>query len=297
MMFKLGSEVAAALAKNQPVVALESTVIAHGLPRPQNLELGLELERIVRAAGATPATIAVVKGVPHIGLNSENLEFLAHSENFAKISRRDLPFVLANKSNGATTVATAAFFAHRAGIKILATGGIGGVHRGALPDISADLPELAQTPTTVVCAGAKAILDLTATREWLETWGVCVVGWQTDDFPAFYSRRSKSKVDVRVENAAAAAQIIKARDRLNLPNAVLLAVPVPPEAEILPEKIENYLAAALREARDTEIFGKNLTPFLLRRLAELSDGATLRANIALLKQNARVAAEIAQALI
>lgn len=290
----LSREVEAGVWKNLPIVALESTVIAHGLPRPVNLKTALELEHLVREAGAIPATIAVLDGTPRIGLERNQLEFIANSSRIVKLSRRDLPVALAKKLNGATTVATTAFFAHRAGIKVFATGGIGGVHRGTLPDISADLPELANTPITVVCAGAKSVLNLPATREWLETHGICTVGWQTDEMPAFYTRKSNLKVDVRVENAAEAVQIIAARDELKLSNAVLVTVPVPPEAEMPHETVENLLQTALSEAKEQQISGKDVTPFLLRRLAEQSDGATLRANLALLKQNARIAAEIAK---
>ncbi|MEP6924685.1 MAG: pseudouridine-5'-phosphate glycosidase [Pyrinomonadaceae bacterium] len=295
--FNFNEEVAAALAENRPVVALESTVIAHGLPRPDNLKFAVEVEQIVRDAGATPATIAVLEGVPHIGLNSEQIEFLANGDNISKLSRRDLPIALAKKLNGATTVATTAFFADRAGIRVFATGGIGGIHRGNQYDVSADLPELASTPITIVCAGAKSILNLPATREWLETNGVCIVGWKTDEFPAFYSRTSNLKTDARAETAIEVAKIIAARDALKLKNAILLAVPVPVEFEIPPETAENFLAQALREAAQQNITGKEMTPFLLRRMAEQSGGATLRANLALLKQNARVAAQIAQTLI
>ena len=289
---KLSDEVENALQKNFPIVALESTVIAHGLPRPQNLETAFELEEIVRKSGAIPATIAVLDGKPHIGLNQNQLEFLANANDIVKLSRRDLPFAIAKRLNGATTVATTAFFAHRAGIKVFATGGIGGVHRGNLPDVSADLPELARTPMTVVCAGAKSVLDLAATREWLETWGVPVVGWQTDELPAFYSRGSGLRVDVRVESAAEVASIIKARDELKLEKAILMTVPVPAECSIPSETVEEFLAVALREAEEQNISGKEITPFLLRRLTEQSEGATLQANLALLKQNARIAAEI-----
>lgn len=292
----LSEEIKAAIKENRPIVALESTVIAQGLPRPLNLETAFELQQIVRENGAVPATIAVFDGIPHVGLNREQIEFLAESKEIIKLSRRDLPFALARRLNGATTVATTTFFAHRAGIKVFATGGIGGVHRGSLPDVSADLPELAKTPITIVCAGAKSVLDLPATREWLETHGVCLVGWQTDELPAFYSRLSGLKVDVRVETPMEAAEIIRARNEFNLPNAVLIAVSVPVEAEIPAETVEKFLENALREADEQKISGKNITPFLLRRMAEQSGGATLNANIALLKQNAAVAAQIAHAL-
>jgi pseudouridine-5'-phosphate glycosidase len=294
--FVFSEEVADALTENRPVVALESTVISHGLPYPQNLETSMRLEEIVRANNAIPATIAVLDGTPHIGLNQIQLEFLAESKEIIKLSRRDLPIAIARKFNGATTVATTTFFAYRAGIQVFATGGIGGVHRGLLPDVSADLPELAQTPICVVCAGAKAILDLPATREWLETNGVPIVGWQTDEMPAFYSRQSNLKVDVRVETPAEAAEIVRARDELNLENTILVTVPLPSEAEIPAEAIKQILNESLREADARKIGGKDLTPFLLNRLSELSNGATLRANLVLLENNARVAAQIAFAL-
>ena len=295
--FKFSEEAADALAESRPVVALESTVIAHGLPHPENLEFALEVEEIIRRNGATPATIAVLAGVPQIGLNRRQIERLAGGDQILKLSRRDLPIAFAKKLDGATTVATTSFFAYRAGIKIFATGGIGGVHRGDGWDVSADLPELACTPITVVCAGAKSILNLPATREWLETNGICVVGWQTDDFPAFYTRRANNlKTDIRVETAEEAAEIIASRDRLKLENAILLVVPVPSEFEIPFEKAEKFLAEALHEANEKSIFGKEMTPFLLRRMAEQSMGATLAANLALLKQNARVAAQIAKVI-
>lgn len=294
--FVFNSEVKTALAEARPVVALESTVISHGLPRPHNLELALELETIVRDSGATPATIAVLGGTPHIGLSREQLELFANSDGVAKLSKRDLPVALAKRLDGATTVATTAFFAHQAGIRVFATGGIGGVHRGTLADVSADLPELAATPITVVCAGAKSVLDLPATREWLETWGISVLGWQTNEMPAFYTRNGNLPVDARVETMLEAAEIIRARDSLGMTTAVLLTVPVPGEAEIDGETIENYLTVALREADEQKIAGKAITPFLLRRLAEQSGGATLNANLALLRQNACIAAAVAQAL-
>jgi pseudouridine-5'-phosphate glycosidase len=214
--FKLGAEVAAALRENRGVVALESTVIAHGLPRPRNLETALGVERIVREAGAVPATIAVLGGVPHVGLNRGQLEHVARREGIHKLSRRDLAVAVARGWDGATTVATTAWIAERAGIKVFSTGGIGGVHRGALPDVSADLPELAHTQLVVVCSGAKIVLDLQATREWLETSGVTVVGYRTDEMPAFYSRRSGLPVDVRADSPEEVALIAAARRGLGL---------------------------------------------------------------------------------
>jgi pseudouridylate synthase len=294
--FKLGEEVASALAEKRSLVALESTVIAHGLPRPLNLKTALRLEEVVRSQGATPATIAILEGVIHVGLNREQLEYIAESGNIHKISRRDLPIAIAKRWNGATTVATTAWIAGRAGLKVFATGGIGGVHRGELPDVSADLPELARLQMVVVCSGAKIVLHLPATREWLETHGITVIGFQTDEMPAFYSRRSGLPVDVRADSPLEVSLIAKARETLELEGATLVTVPVPEEAEIPSERLDEVLTSALAEAADKNISGRELTPFLLSRMAERSGGETLRANIALLENNARVAAEIAQAM-
>lgn len=293
MKFNFNQEVADALQNNQPIVALESTVIAHGLPYPQNIEVALKLENIVRENGAVPATIAVFDGEFCIGLNESQLQKLATDKDIRKISRRDLPVAVARKLNCATTVATTMFIAHRAGIKVFATGGIGGVHRGSLPDISADLPELATTPMTVVCAGAKIVLDLPATREWLETNGVCVLGWQCDEMPAFYSRKSGLQVDERVETEEEAAQIIRSRDELKMPNAILLTAPVPEEFEVSREKLDSILQSALAEAKSQNILGKEITPFLLAKMSATSKGETLQANIALLENNAKIAAQVA----
>jgi len=290
---KYNAEVAHALANNQPVVALESTVIAHGLPYPQNLETAFKLESIVRENGATPATIAIFDGEFCVGLNETQIERLAASENIRKISRRDLPIAVAKKLNCATTVSTTAFIAHRAGIKVFATGGIGGVHRGFAWDVSADLPELVNTPLVVVCSGAKIVLDLPATREWLETNGICVLGFQCDELPAFYSRKSGLPVDERVETTLEAAEIARSRDELNLQSAILLTVPVPEKFEIEAEELEKILSESLKLADEKEIHGKEITPFLLAQMAEKSDGRTLSANIALLENNARIAAQVA----
>jgi len=295
-IFKLSAEVEAALAEKRALVALESTVIAHGLPRPLNLETALRLEEIVRSKSATPATIAILEGVIHVGLNREQLEYIAESGNIHKISRRDLPIVIAKRWNGATTVATTAWIAERAGLKVFATGGIGGVHRGELPDVSADLPELARLQMIVVCSGAKIVLDLPATREWLETQGITVIGYQTDEMPAFYSRRSGLHVDVRADSPLEVSLIAKARGTLMLKGATLVTVPVPEESEIPSERLDEILVSALAQAADKNISGRELTPFLLSRMAERSEGETLRANIALLENNARVAAEIALAV-
>ena len=289
-------EVAAALENKKPIVALESTVIAHGLPFPHNLETARSLERIVRENGAIPATIAVFDGEFHIGLNEKQIKRLAVDKTIRKISRRDLPIAVGRRLSCATTVATTAFIAHSAGIKVFATGGIGGVHRGFSWDVSADLPELANTPVTVVCSGAKIVLDLPATREWLETNGVSVLGWRCDELPAFYSRTSGLTVDERVETAREVAEIARARDDLNLKNAILLTVPVPEKFEIEPEDLEKILAESLKLADENKISGKEITPFLLAQMSSMSAGKTLSANIALLENNARIAAQVAIAL-
>lgn len=295
-LFDYHEEVEAALGAGRAVVALESTVIAHGLPRPLNLETARRLEDVVRRAGATPATVAILGGRVHVGLSGEQLERFANTDGVVKVSRRDLAVVTARERDGATTVATTTWVAHRAGLKVFATGGVGGVHRGYAADVSADLPELARTPITVVCSGAKSVLDLAATREWLETHGVTVVGYGCDELPAFYTRRSGLAVDVRADTAADVARLAHARDRLGLEGALLVTVPVPEDAEVDARLMEEVLARALADADERGVRGRELTPFLLARMADESDGATLRANVALLENNARVAAAIATAL-
>lgn len=292
----LNREVASALDANQPVVALESTVIAHGLPRPQNIETAIRLEEIVRMAGAAPATIAVVAGKLCVGLNPDQRELIANENNVKKLSTRDLPIAFARGWNGATTVASTMWIAHRAGIRVFATGGIGGVHRGSLPDVSADLPELARTPMIVVCSGAKIVLDLPATREWLETHSVTVVGYECDELPAFYSRQSGLPVDERCDSPEEVLQIFKAQRDLGIESALFVTVPVPLEAEVSADLLQRVLDDSLLEAERQNIGGRELTPFLLAQMSERSEGATLRANIALLENNARVAAQIAGAL-
>jgi pseudouridine-5'-phosphate glycosidase len=292
----LSHEVQTAIVDHTPVVALESTVIAHGLPRPTNFDTAQNLERIVREHGATPATIAIMDGKLRAGLSSDELRFLAGDNDVKKVSMRDLPVAIAQKWNGATTVASTCWIAHEAGIKVFATGGIGGVHYGSLPDISADLPQLAQTPIIVVCSGAKIVLDLPATREWLETHSITVVGYGCDEMPAFYSRRSGLPVDVRVENVVEVVGLFKAHRDLDAAGSLLVTVPVPEEFEVPQDTIELVLSKALAEADRTGVGGRELTPFLLERMAQGSEGVTLRANVALLENNARVAADIARAL-
>lgn len=293
---ELSPEVREALRGGHPVVALESTVIAHGLPRPQNLEAARRLEAIIREEGATPATIAVLSGKLRAGLSDAELVCLATAPGLRKTSRRDLPVLLATGGNGATTVAATMWIAARAGISVFATGGIGGVHRGQPFDVSADLMELAQTPVAVVCAGAKAILDLPLTLEWLETHGVPVIGYGTDEFPAFYSRRSGLPVDMRADTPQEVAAVMRAQRALGLSGGILVCVPVPAEAELPSEVMEGAIAQALAAAEKAGIRGKALTPFLLDRVRELTWGESLRANLALLENNARVAAHIARAM-
>lgn len=290
------TEVADALNEGRPIVALESTVIAHGLPFPHNLETALACEAAVREKGAIPATIAVFGGEFCIGLNHDQLEQLATRTDIRKISRRDLPIAVAKKLDCATTVATTAYIANHAGIKVFATGGIGGVHRGFEADISADLPELAQTPITVVCSGAKIVLDLERTREWLETHGVTVLGWKCDELPAFYSRTSGLPIDERVDSPAAVAAIAGSRDKLGLQNSILVTAPIPSADEIDRDELEAALADALEYAAQNNIRGKDVTPFLLAEMSARTEGRTLAANIALLKNNASIAAEIAVAI-
>jgi pseudouridine-5'-phosphate glycosidase len=296
ILFSFSPEVESALLSRKPIVALESTVIAHGLPRPQNIETAQRLEQIVQEGGVVPATIAVLAGRLHVGLTADQIRFIADDTEIRKISIRDLPIAIAQKWNGATTVASTSWIAQRAGINVFATGGIGGVHRGPLPDVSGDLPALASTPIIVVCSGAKIVLDLAATREWLETYGVTVVGYQCDELPAFYSRSSGLPIDVRVDSPENVAQIFRAQQALGSERALLVTVPVPEAFEVPATDLERALNEALREAENQHVVGWELTPFLLSHMAQISEGATLKANIALLENNARVAAQIAAAL-
>lgn len=280
----------------KPTVALESTVITHGLPYPHNLTLAQEVEEIVRAQGAEPRTVGIIQGELIAGLTAAQMTRLAQAQQVRKVSRRDLPIVVARQEDGSTTVATTMWIAWRAGIEVFATGGIGGVHRGNGFDISADLQELAQTPVIVVCAGAKAILDLPATLEYLETFGVTVIGWQSADFPAFYSRSSGLPVDVRCDSADEVVAIWRAKQRLQLPGGLLVTVPVPAEDEIPAAAIEPLIIQAVAEAAEQGLRSAQVTPYLLSRLVALSGERSLHANLALLKQNAQIAAQIAVAL-
>lgn len=287
------AEVEQALRERRPIVALESTVIAHGLPKPANLQLARELEEIVRKAGAVPATVAILDGQARVGLAEGELTRLGSEEHFDKLSTRDLPVAIARRRNGATTVASTAHIARAAGIAVFATGGIGGVHRGDPLDVSSDLTELQKTPIIVVCAGAKSILDLPATREYLETANILVLGWQTDEFPAFFSISSGLSVDARADSAAEVAAIWRAQQQTSTGTALLLCAPVPSESALPNDRIDAAIESALKAAREQGVQGKQVTPFLLRRIVEESNGASLRANIALLRNNAAVAAAVA----
>ena len=283
------------------LVALESTVFAHGLPRPQNLETALRLEEIVRAERAVPRTIGIIRGRITPGLTTKEIEHLATASDVRKVSRRDLPIVVARRLDGATTVSATAWIAHRSGIRVMATGGIGGVHRSTVEgargaDVSADLEELARTPIAVVSSGPKAILDVEATREYLETRGITLIGYQTDEMPAFYSRTSGLPVDVRCDTPEEAAAIVRARFELSLDGATLIVVPVPEPHEIPATEINPVIDQAVADARAAGIHAHRLTPYLLDRLNELTAGRTVATNQALLAQNAAVAARIARAL-
>jgi pseudouridine-5'-phosphate glycosidase len=293
--FDFKDEVKEALEKCMPVVALESTLISHGFPYPENLEVAGEMEEIIRGCGVVPATIAIIKGKIKVGLKRDELEFMATSKDISKASRRDLAVIVAKGLNGATTVAATMVVAERAGIKVFATGGIGGVHRGAEKtfDISADLQELARTPVAVVCSGAKAILDLPLTKEYLETMGVPVIGFGSEELPAFYCRESGLKVDYVVNNEKEAAGVIRAMQDLELGGGIIIANPVPEENALSMEYMNEMIKDAVRAAEKEGIKGKKLTPYLLNKIKELTGGKSLKANIELVKNNARVAAKIA----
>lgn len=295
-IYNILPEVQQAIFHHQPVVALESAVITHGLPRPQNLELARDLESEVRAGQAIPATIALLEGQICVGLTSDRLEKLAYLDGTRKVSRRDYPLAVSKKLNGGTTVAGTMIAASQVGIRVFATGGIGGVHRGSNWDVSADLPELGHTPMIVVCAGAKAILDLPATMEYLETNGVLVIGYQTNELPAFYSRSSGIILDTRLDTPEEIAAAARIQWEMGLTSALLVVQPVPVEYEIPAEIMEKYINQAVAEAAKQGIHGPATTPFLLEKVKDFSDGASLTTNIALLKNNARLAAQIAKAL-
>ncbi|MBS8266664.1 pseudouridine-5'-phosphate glycosidase [Mesobacillus boroniphilus] len=282
----------------KPVVALESTIISHGMPYPQNVKTAREVEQIIRENGAVPATIAILDGKIKVGLSDEELEYLGQSKDVEKASRRDLPYLLSAKKNGATTVAATMICAELAKIEVFVTGGIGGVHREAetTMDISADLQELAKTNVAVVCAGAKSILDLGLTLEYLETQGVPVIGYRTDSLPAFYTRTSPFHVNFRLDTPESIAEMIQTKWELGLDGGIVVANPIPEEDAMEESLIANVIEKALGEARDKQIGGKQVTPFLLGKVKELTDGKSLVANIALVKNNARVGAKIAASL-
>lgn len=296
-MLRLSQEVSSALAENRPVVALESTIIAHGFPYPENYELAVELEALLREEGVVPATIAVLGGELKVGLSEQELRYLAESGSIPKASLRDVPILLALGLDGATTVASTMQIAHWAGIKVFVTGGIGGVHRAAEQtfDLSADLKALATYNVMVVCAGAKSVLDLPKTLEVLESQGTSVVGYQTDSFPAFYLRDSGLKVDYRVDDPARIVRAFKAKEQLGIPGGMVVATPIPEEDELDTERFNAWLDQILKECEEQGIMGKDVTPFILSRLHQISQGETVQANIALVKNNLKLGAALAQA--
>ena len=288
-------EVEKALEEGTPVVALESTIISHGMPYPKNVETALAVEDVIRKNGAVPATIAIIGGRIKIGLTADEIEYMAKADNVLKVSRRDFPLVISQKLDGATTVAGTMIAANMAGIKVFVTGGIGGVHRGAGEsfDISADLEELKMTDVTVVCAGVKSILDIGATLEYLETAGVPVITYGTDMFPAFYSRESGFTGECRIDDTTKIADLIRTKEQLGLRGGILIACPIPAEDEIPFEKMDVVIKQALEECEEQGIKGKRITPFLLSRVKDLTEGSSLEANIKLVLNNADIGAKIA----
>ncbi|NLC88707.1 MAG: pseudouridine-5'-phosphate glycosidase [Clostridiaceae bacterium] len=288
-------DVLTAIEKGEAVVALESTIISHGMPYPRNVETALMCEKIIADQGAVPATIGIIKGRIKVGLTVEEVEYMGKEQGIIKTSRRDLPFIVARKADGATTVAATMIIAALAGIKVFATGGIGGVHRGAQDtfDISADLQELARTNVAVVCAGAKSILDIGLTLEYLETFGIPVVGFKTDDFPAFYTRKSGYGVDYRIDSAVELAQAIKTKWELGLKGGVIVGNPIPAEHELDAVRINKAIDDAVLEAAAKGVKGKETTPFLLGKVLKITEGKSLDANIELVYNNSRVAADLA----
>ena len=291
----IAPEVKSAVEAGKPVVALESTILSHGMPYPENLTFAAEVERIIRAEGAIPATMAIIDGRMKVGLSAGELELMCRGENVAKVSRRDLPILLATGGTGATTVASTMILASLAGISVFATGGIGGVHRGAetTMDISADLQELAHTPVAVVCAGAKMILDIGLTLEYLETMGVPVLGYNTDQFPAFYCRKSGFGVDYTAKSAAEIAKIARTKWDLGLAGGMLIGNPVPEEYALDFDEMSAVIDKALAAAKEDGVRGKNITPYLLAHIVEYTGGKSLATNIQLAYNNARLAAKVA----
>ena len=293
---KISQEVKTALAEGKPVVALETTIISHGMPYPRNVETALAVEKVIRDNGAIPATIGIIDGEIVIGMNEEEIEAFGQRDGILKVSRRDLAYVVANKKWGATTVAGTMIVAAKAGIEVFVTGGIGGVHRGATTtmDISADLEELANTNVTVICAGAKAILDLGLTLEYLETKGVPVYGYKTNKFPAFYTSTSEFDVDERIESPEEAANIIRAKRELELDGGVLVTCPIPAKHSLDGEKMEKIIKQAIADAERDGIKGKDATPYLLSAVVKATEGKSLNANIELILNNAKIGAQIAR---
>lgn len=292
----INPEVEEALKEGKPVVALESTIISHGMPYPKNVETALEVERIVRENGAVPATIAILKGRLKVGLTKEEIEYLGKAgKEVIKTSRRDIPFIISRGSDGATTVASTMIIAALAGVKVFVTGGIGGVHRGAQEtfDISADLQELANTNVAVVCAGAKSILDIGLTLEYLETFGVPVVGFGTEEMPAFYTRKSGFKVDYKLDTPKEVAEAIKTKWDLKLNGGMIIANPIPEADQMDYDTINNAIESALKEAQERGIKGKETTPFLLAKVKEITGGDSLESNIKLVYNNAKIGSKIA----
>ncbi|MGC9349126.1 MAG: pseudouridine-5'-phosphate glycosidase [Anaerolineae bacterium] len=279
-----------------PIVALESALITHGFSYPDSVAITRRMADAIRAEDGHPAVIGVWRGKARVGLSSSQIDQLAADEKAYKVSVRDLALIGARKGHGGTTVAATSLLAHRSGIRVFATGGIGGIHRGHPEDVSADLPVLATTPIIVVCAGAKSLLDLPRTREFLETWGVPVLGWQTDEFPAFYSRHSGLLVDQQVQEPEEVTEVFRAQRQLGLPQALLVTVPLPPDDEVPADVVEPMIAQAMADAESQGVSGKDLTPFILSRMVALSEARTKHANEALLIRNAQVAARIARAL-
>ncbi len=294
----INPEVRSAMEEGRPVVALESTIIAHGMPYPKNVETALAVNEMIRNNGAVPATIGIINGRMKVGLSAEEIEYLATAKNVWKVSRRDLPYVLSNRLDGATTVAGTMIVSHMAGIRVFVTGGIGGVHRGAGEsfDISADLEELKTTDVAVVCAGVKSILDIGATLEYLETAGVPVITFGSDDFPAFYSRKSGFRTDCRIDSPKEIAELISLKYSLGLRGGVLVGCPIPEEDEIPFEEMERVIEAALQKCKALKITGKRITPFLLDEVKAMTSGSSLEANIKLVLNNAALGAKIAASL-
>ncbi|MBV9575612.1 MAG: pseudouridine-5'-phosphate glycosidase [Gammaproteobacteria bacterium] len=292
--FEYSPEVKQALQNQKPILALESTLITHGLAFPHNLATAMAAEKIVREQNVTPATIAIMQGKIKIGLTQEELETLVQDKNALKASKRDIPTALSKRLNAGTTVAATLFCAHHAGIKIFATGGIGGVHRGNQQDVSADLIELAQTPMAVVCAGAKAILDLARTLEFLETFSVPIIGYRTTVLPAFYTTKTAHALPITINDIATLATFLHIHWQLKMPSGVLIMNPIPTEDEIAADMIEPVIHQALMQAEKAQIQGKAITPYLLNEIAKVTEGKSLQANISLIKNNIKLGAELAQ---